>query len=260
MSMLTRRSSLGCLVSFLVIAVGLTGCRNKEMGEALVGPTPSLTDLPLVQSVVQSTVQPIDQLAVQPTVQPTPTPLVLGPLFDPDLDLMAGPIEVPLELQIPSLKVNAPVLGVGLTSENVMETPKGPIDDPVWHTAYWYRGSGIPGEPGTATIAGHLSDPLGRPEIFAYLQDLHPGDQIIVHYSKLNIDIIFTVDQIKVYSIQETSDPAVLSLIFGAGPVTGTGPQPSLDGLSRLTLFTCAGNIVNGQFDHHTVVYATRSP
>jgi hypothetical protein len=264
MSMLTRRSSLGCLVSFLVIAVGLTGCRNKEMGEALVGPTPSLTYLPLVQPAVQPsiqpTIQPTAQPAVQPAIQTTPTPLVLGPLFDPDLDLMAGPIDVPLELQIPSLNVNAPVLGVGITSDNVMDTPKGPIGDPVWHTAYWYRGSGIPGEPGTATFAGHVNDPLGRPEIFADLQDLHPGDQIIVHYSTLNIDILFIVDQIKVYTIQESSDPAVLSQIFGAGPVVGTGPQPSLDGLSHLTLFTCAGNIVNGQFDHHTVVYATRSP
>jgi sortase (surface protein transpeptidase) len=166
---------------------------------------------------------------------------------------------VPLELQIPSLKVNAPVLGVGLTSENVMDAPKGPIGDPVWHTAFWYRGSGIPGEPGTATIAGHVNDPLGRPEIFAHLQDLHPGDLIIVHYTTSNIYIRFIVDQIKVYSIQESSDPAVLTQIFGAGPVAGTGSQPALDGLSHLTLITCTGNIVNGQFDHHTVVYATRS-
>ena len=222
----------------------------------MIIPTPSQ----LLRPSVQPTDQPTVQLTVKPTVQPTPTPFALGSLFDADLDLMAEPIDVPLELQIPSLKVNAPVLGVGLTSENVMDTPKGPIGDPVWHTAYWYRGSGIPGEPGTATIAGHVNDPLGRSEIFADLQDLHPGDQIIVHYSTLNIDIHFIVDQIEVYSIQESSDPAVLSLIFGAGPVAGIGPQPAPDGLSHLTLFTCAGNIVNGRFDHHTVVYATRSP
>jgi sortase (surface protein transpeptidase) len=166
---------------------------------------------------------------------------------------------VPLELLIPSLDVDAPMLGVGLTSENEMDAPKGPIGDPVWHTAFWYRGSGIPGEPGTATIAGHVNDPLGRPEIFAHLQDLQPGDLIIIHYTTSNIDIRFIVDQIVVYSIQESSDPAVLSQIFGVGTVVGTGPQPTLDGLSHLTLITCAGNIVNGQFDHHMVVYATRS-
>jgi hypothetical protein len=185
--------------------------------------------------------------------------LVLGPLFDAVLDIKAGPVEVPLELKIPSLKVNAPMLGVGLTSGNEMDAPKGPIGDAVWHTAFWYRGSGLPGESGTATIAGHVNDPLGRPEIFAYLEDLQPGDLIIIHYTKSNIDIAFTVDQVKVYSLKESSDPTVLAQIYGAGPVSGTAPQPSLDGLSHLTLITCAGYIVNGQFDHHVVVYATQS-
>jgi sortase (surface protein transpeptidase) len=258
--MFTRRSLLGCLVTVLVIAAVLAGCENKEMREALAGPPPSPTLLPSVQPTIKLTVHPLVQPPVLPPVQPTPTPFVLGPLFDADLDIKAGPIDVPLELQIPALQVNAPVIGVGLSSENVMDAPKGPIDDPVWHTAFWYRGSGIPGESGTATISAHVNDPLGRPEIFADLQDLQPGDLIIVHYTKLNIDIHFIVDQIKVYSIQESSDPAVLTLIYGAGPVAGTGPQPALDGLSHLTLITCAGNIVNGQFDHHTVVYATRSP
>jgi sortase (surface protein transpeptidase) len=140
-----------------------------------------------------------------------------------------------------------------------MAAPKGPIDDPVWHTAFWYRGGGIPGDVGTATIAGHVNNPLGKPEIFAHLQDLHPGDLIIVHSTTSNIDIRFVVDQVKVYSIDDIFDPGVLKQIYGDGPVAGTGPQPASDGLAHLTLITCAGNFVNGQFDHRTVVYATRS-
>ncbi|HEY3341839.1 MAG TPA: class F sortase, partial [Anaerolineae bacterium] len=155
--------------------------------------------------------------------------------------------------------VNAPVLGVGLTSDNVMDAPKGPAGDPIWHTAFWYRGSGVPGDPGTATIAGHVDDLLGKPEIFAHLQDLHPGDLIIIRATRTNTDIRFVVNQIEVYSTQQASDPAVLAQIYGSGPLAGTGPQPALDGLSHLTLITCAGNFVNGQYDHHTVVYATRS-
>ena len=214
-----------------------------ETGEAQPTPSPSPVLLP----------------SVQPTVQPTPTLFVPGPLFDSDLDLMAGPVEVPLELQIPSLEVIAPVLGVGLTSENVMDSPRGPIDDPIWHSAFWYRGGGIPGDIGTATIAGHVNDPLGRPEIFADLGDLQPGDLIIVRSTASHIAIRFIVDQTVVYSIQESSDPAVLAQIYGSGPVAGTGPQPAPDGLSPLTLVTCAGYIVNGHYDRHTVVYATRS-
>ncbi|RPI83806.1 MAG: sortase [Chloroflexi bacterium] len=255
--MITRRSKLGCLLTVLTIATVLGGCGIKETGVAPTKPIPSLMSLPAIQWTAQPTSLPIGQPTAQSTAQPTPTSIVLGPLFDLGLDIKAAPVEVPLELKIPSLKVNAPVLGVGLTSENEMDAPKGPIGDPVWHTAFWYRGSGLPGESGTATIAGHVNDPLGRDEIFARLQDLQPGDLIIIHYTKPNIDFTFTVDQVEIYSLQESSDPAVLAQIYGTGPVSGTAPQPSLDGLSHLTLITCAGNIVNGQFDHHVVVYAT---
>ena len=247
----TRRTSLGSLVTVLVIMVALAGCGNKETGEALTGPPPFPTRSPSHTPTAQPT--------VTPTIQATPTIFNLGRLFDASLDLKAGPVEVPLELQIPSLSVTAPVLGVGITPENGMDAPKGPIDDPVWQTAFWYRGSGIPGEPGTATIAGHVDDPLGRPEIFAHLQNLHPGDLIIIHVKNTTVDIRFMVDEVKVYSVQESSDPAVLKRIFGAGPVSGTPPQPSPDGLAHLTLITCAGNFDNGKFDHHTVVYATLS-
>jgi Sortase domain len=244
-SIRTRRSWLGCLATVLVIAAVLAGCGNNATGEAQTAPPPS----------------PITVPSHQPTVRPTlaPTPFLLGPLIDEGIDLYAGPIEVPLEVQIPSLKVNAPVLGVGLTSANVMDSPKGPIGDPIWHTAFWYRGGGVPGDVGTATIAGHVDDPLGGPEIFAHLQDLHPGDLIIVHLKNTSIDIRFTVNQVKNYSVQQSSDPAVLTQVYGAGPVAGTGSQPAPDGLSHLTLVTCAGFIVKGEFDHHTVVYATRS-
>lgn len=233
----------GCLATVLLIAVVLAGCRNKETGESQPAPSPSPMLLP----------------SVQLTVQPTPTLFVFGPLIDSNLDLRAGPVEVALELQIPSLKVNAPMLGVGLASDNRMDSPRGPIGDPVWDTAFWYRGSGIPGDIGTATIAGHVNDPLGRPAIFAHLKHLRPGDLIIVRIKRTTMDIRFIVDEIKVYSLQESSDPAVLTKVYGAGPVAGIAPQPSPDGLSHLALVTCDGEIVNGELDQRVVVYATRS-
>jgi sortase (surface protein transpeptidase) len=258
-------------VTVLVLLAVLTGCGNQETGKTQAGPSPSPSLLPSAQPTVQPTAQPTIQPSLQPTVQPTveltvqpilqgsPTPIVVGPFFDPALDLRVGPLEVPLELQIPALKVDAPVLGVGLTKENVMDAPTGQINDPIWNTAFWYRGSNIPGEVGTATIAGHVNDPFGIPKIFAHLGDLQPGDLIIVHVKNTPLDIRFAVDQVKVYTLQESSSPAVLKQIFGAGPVSGTRPQPSPDGLAHLTLITCAGNFANGEFDHHTVVYATLS-
>jgi hypothetical protein len=144
-SMLTRCRSLGCLVTILIIAAVLGGCGIKETGEAPDEPSPSLIDMPSVQQVHRPTNQPLAQTkahitaqpTVQPIVQPTPTKLVLGPLFEAGLDIKAGPVEVPLELEIPLLKLNAPVLGVGLTSGNEMDAQNGEISDAVGHTAFW---------------------------------------------------------------------------------------------------------------------------
>ena len=268
--MAARRHVIGSLIMVLAISAGLAGCRNQETGKVLLEPSPSLPRLPSAQPFVQatllSTVQPALnlsglptlQLTLQPIVQPTPTLFIPGPLFDARVDLRAGPVEVLLELQIPKLKVNAPMLGVGLTLENEMDAPKGPVGDPVWHTAFWYRGSGLPGASGIATIAGHVDDLLGQPEIFSHLGDLRAGDVIVIHDRAALLDIRFSVNQVKVYSLQESNDPIVMAHIFGAGPVAGLSAQPSPDGLSHLVLITCAGNYANGEFDHHTVVYATR--
>src|SRR3981081_3492787 len=83
---------------------------------------------------------------------PSASPMVAAPLVDANLDLRAGPVPVPLELQIPSLRLKAPVPGVGITSKNVMDTPTGSASDPVWQKVFWYRGGGAPGEESTATI------------------------------------------------------------------------------------------------------------
>jgi hypothetical protein len=255
-----QRSFLGCITIIVVISAMLVGCRSEKAGEALSASpafsTPLATDSPDIKPTVTPTVRP----TIQSIIQPTPTLLVLGRLFAAGISLKAGPFEVPLEIQIPKLNVNAPMLAVGLTSGNVMDAPKGPATDPVWHTAFWYRGGGIPGDVGTATIAGHVNNPLGQPEIFAHIQDLHSGDLIIILDKYNNNTIRFIVNQVKIYSIQQSTTPAVFTQIFGAGPVTGTGPQPAPDGLSHLTLITCAGTFVDGQFDHRTVVYATRAP
>ena len=192
-------------------------------------------------------------------VRPAVQLMVPGPLTAPGVDLRAGPVDVPLDLRIPLLQINAPVVGVGLTPENVMDAPKGLADDPVWQKAFWYRGSGIPGHVGTATIAGHVDDALGRPATFARLGELQPGDLIIVHDTRSELDTRFAVAKTETYSVQQAGDPSILAQIYGSGPVSGMGPQPAPDGLAHLTLITCAGAFVNGSYDRRLVVYATRS-
>jgi hypothetical protein len=191
---------------------------------------------------------------------PPPGPALLPrPLVDPALSLSAGPVPVPLELRMPSVQVSGPVVGVGLTAAKVMDAPKGPVGDPVWEEAFWYRGGSIPGDLGTATIAGHVDDVLGRPALFAHLKDLHPGDPVVVHDTQNGLDIRFTVTETDIYSVQQASQPAILARIYGPGPVAGTAPQPAADGLAHLTLVTCTGAFIQGSYNRRVVVYAQRT-
>jgi sortase (surface protein transpeptidase) len=150
------------------------------------------------------------------------------------------------------------MVGVGMTSKHVMDAPMGAADDPAWQQAFWYRGSAVPGAPSTALVAGHIDDSLGRPAVFADIDRLRPGDPIVVHDTRNGLDVRFSVTGTETYSLDQTTDPAVLTEIYGAGPVAGTGPQPSADGLAHLTLITCAGTFRNGTHDHRLVVYAIR--
>jgi hypothetical protein len=201
---------------------------------------------------------PAAPAASVPTAPPPALP-VLARLAPAGLGLHAGPTPVPLELRLPSLGAGGAVLAVGITAHGAMDAPQGPPGDPVWQEAFWYRGGGVPGDIGTATIAGHVDDVRGRPALFAHLADLHPGDPVVVHDTRDGGEVRFTVSQVTTYSVQQASQPAILATIYGAGPVAGTGPQPAPDGHSHLTLVTCAGDFVHGAYDHRVVVYAQRS-
>jgi len=255
MSIPARRYPLGCLITLLVISAALAGCGSKGTGEAIDRPPSSFLASP--------TLTPVNSISLgfslTPSAQPKPEISILGASYDPNIDIMAGPVELPLVLQIPAIKVGAPILGVGQSDDNAMDSPTGPWGDPIWSSAFWYRGSAIPGEPGTATITGHVNGLLGEARTFYNLKKLRPGDLIIIHVNNTFTDIRFTVDEVKRYSILESSTPEVLARIYGEGPTTGLAAEAGADGLSHLTLITCSGYYIDGKFDHHIVVFATRS-
>lgn len=199
-------------------------------------------------------------LALSAPIQAPEFPTIPGPLFDPSLSLYTGPIPVPLEIQIPALQISAPVVGVGLSLTNAMSAPKGAVpEDPMWQTIFWYRGGGIPGDVGTATLAGHYNDMLGRPAVFAYLDELHAGDLIVVRDQRSGLDISFIVTETRSYTEAESADPGILARIFGSSTATGADEPPVSDQLSHLTLITCGGSWIDGTFELRFVVYAVRA-
>ena len=235
--------------------IRITAVPTVERAASLVlSQQPSRLSVEINSSPLIASAEP--PLSVQVAVQQT----IPGPLVDPTLSLLRGPVNVPLEIQIPVLKIKAPVLGVGLTLANAMASPIGIFsDDPIWQTVFWYRGGGIPGDIGTATFAGHFDDALGHPAIFAYLGNLRIGDLIIVRDLRHEFDIPFIVTETIAYTNEETLDPVILARIFGAGSVIDPEVQPVSDQLSHLTLITCAGAWIDGSFNLRQVVYAVRA-
>ncbi len=191
----------------------------------------------------------------RPSDRPVP-----GALYPEGLDVRAGPVPVPLQLEIPSIGVHAQMLGVGVTPDDVMDAPEGPMNDPVWEEAFWYRGSAVPGVVSTSVVAGHVDGPRGSPGVFGHVDRLRAGDLIVVHDTRSALDVRFRVTGSTSFTLAQVKQPDVLTQIYGVGPVAGTTPQRAKDGLAHLTLVTCAGTFDRslGTHDHRLAVFAVR--
>ncbi|MFI1367832.1 class F sortase [Streptomyces griseochromogenes] len=99
----------------------------------------------------------------------------------------------PTSLRIPSLGVDAPVIGVGLDRDRQLETP--PVDGP--KAVGWYRGGPTPGESGTAVAVGHRDTSTG-PAVFSALALVKPGKPIEARRAD-GRTAVYTVDRVKVY-------------------------------------------------------------
>jgi hypothetical protein len=200
--------------------------------------------------------------AARAAVRSRPVPALPVParLFAPGLDIRSGPVPIPIQLRIPSLHVDATVIGVGVLPNDVMDAPEGPINDPVWQQAFWYRGSAVPGVLSTAVIAGHVNGPRGTEGVFGHIDRLRPGDAIVVHDPRRGLDVRFVVTRTADFTLAQTTQKDVLRQIYGVGPVAGTTPQASADRRAHLTLVTCAGDFDTrlGTHDHRLAVFAIR--
>lgn len=142
---------------------------------------------------------------------------------------------LPVELQIPSIGVDASVQYVGTTSDGSMDIPSNFTD------VAWYSPGYLPGEPGNAVFDGHVSSTADA-AVFFNLQDLSDGANVWVTGVDGTV-LQFQVTDVEMYPLDDTP----IDTIFGS------------TGWPQVALITCGGdwNPDVHLFDERTVVYAS---
>ncbi len=143
--------------------------------------------------------------------------------------------KTPQKLFIPSINLSAPIKTVGFDSERRMEVPGDNS------TVSWWKYGALPGETGSAVIAGHYKITDGSPGVFYNLGNVKIGSKIIISFKNKN-NKTFTVTHIKTYT--EKGFP--IQTIYTANDS------------KRLNLITCSGDFDStaNDYTHRLVVYA----
>src|SRR3989344_1156841 len=133
----------------------------------------------------------------------------------------------PKRLRIPSIETDAKVQYVGFTKKGNMATPRNFGD------VGWFRYGTLPGEVGSAVIAGHLDNGFSFPAVFNHLDELEEGDDIYVD-TVGGKTIHFVVSETRAYDYKASTEE-----IFSAK-----------GGESRLVLITCTGSWISKERTH----------
>ncbi|MHC3472096.1 class F sortase [Streptomyces sp. 7R007] len=150
----------------------------------------------------------------------------------------ALPPSPPDRIRIPSIRVDAPLTGLGLT-------PTGSLDAPPAgrkNLAGWYESGTTPGERGTAIVAGHVDNADG-PAVFYDLGALRKGSRVEVDRRDGSV-AVFTVDAVEVYDARHFPDekvygaagrPELRVITCGGGYSRATGYQGNVVVFAHLT-------------------------
>ncbi len=120
-------------------------------------------------------------------------------------------------LTIPILDIDAKIQDVGITNKGNMSTPNNFFDVGL------YKYGPLPGETGSAVIAGHVNNGFGFNAVFGNLENIQTGDDIYVEIEK-GTKIHFVVTSTSIYDynasaseVFEQSDNSYLKLITCTG-------------------------------------------
>ncbi|MEU9477783.1 class F sortase [Streptomyces sp. NPDC048191] len=109
----------------------------------------------------------------------------------------------PTRIRIPSIRVNAPLTGLALNRSGSLDAPPAQNKN----LAGWYEAGTMPGETGTAIVAGHVDNAEG-PAVFYDLGALKRDARIEVDRRDGSV-AVFTVDAVEVYAANNFPDDKV---------------------------------------------------
>ena len=156
----------------------------------------------------------------------------------PGAAVPALPPSPPDRIRIPSIGVNAPLTGLGLTKSGSLDVPPARQKN----LAGWYEAGTTPGETGTAIVAGHVDNAEG-PAVFYDLGALKKGSAIEVDRRDGTV-ARFTVDAVAVYEAERFPDrkvygaaarPELRVITCGGGYSRTTGYQGNVVVFAHLT-------------------------
>jgi hypothetical protein len=159
-----------------------------------------------------------------------PAPVVLTSPVD---DAVAAPVQV----TIPAIGLDTDLVDIGVDAAGALVPPAD------YGQAGWFSAGPAPGDVGPAVLAGHVDSKAG-PAVFFRLEELGPGDQVVVTRSD-GQQVPFTVTRVAAYP--KTAFPT--AEVYG--PTTG----------AELRLITCGGTFDRSRrsYTDNVVVYASAS-
>ncbi|WP_406001005.1 class F sortase [Streptomyces sp. NBC_00829] len=140
---------------------------------------------------------------VTPPVPSAAEAFAAGPGHHTDAAADPLPPSAPVRLRIPEIRIDAPVMRLGLAKDGSLEVP--PSGDR--NLAGWYADGTTPGARGTAIVAGHVDNARG-PAVFYSLGALKKGHRIEVTRQD-GRTAVFTIDAIEVYEAGSFPDEKV---------------------------------------------------
>ena len=220
------RGPLTALLASLLLAVGV------PLGWWATRPA---TDVgAAVTSIGQPSTPPVASLSSAPVLPANEVPPSMEVLPSPPVPLNTG--AVPVRLEIPAIRVDAPVVPVGVEPDGSMTVP------PQANAVGWYRFGPRPGDgEGAAVLAGHVDARSQGAGALFRLRELGVGAQAVVRRSD------GTPVRYRVVGRQEVVKRQLpLGRLFAR------------DGSPRLVLITCGGPFLAdvGSYRDNVVVVA----